>query len=90
MVLHYQPALQGTTQRRKLEGGELIWMPPCWRLGILLENASMIYVFITHFYVFDANTFLDNLFILTKKNNIPGGSVMAGFYGEIFHQVEQL
>lgn len=52
----------------------------------------MIYVFITKFCIFDANTFSDNLFILTKchgKKHI-GGSAMTEFYGDIFHQVEQL
>lgn len=52
----------------------------------------MIYVFITKFCIFDANTFSDNLFILTKchgKKHI-GGSAMTEVYGDIFHQVEQL
>ena len=66
--------------------------PPFLRSGIFLGNASMIYVFITNFCVFDANTFSDNLFILRKcyRKNISHGSVMAELYGDIFHQVEQL
>lgn len=47
--------------------GRIDMNAPFLRSGLLLENALMIYVFITIFCVFDANTFSDNLFILTQK-----------------------